>query len=50
MLILKYDEGTSYEELAEMFDLSESACKMRVSRAKEKVQRRFTGAEGAHVD
>ncbi|MGE0607976.1 MAG: RNA polymerase sigma factor [Pirellulales bacterium] len=38
MLILKFAEGYSYEDLAEMFELSVSACKMRVSRAKEKVQ------------
>jgi RNA polymerase sigma-70 factor (ECF subfamily) len=38
MLILKYAEGYSYEELAEMFELSVSACKMRVSRARDKVQ------------
>lgn len=40
LLILKYAEGYSYEELAAMFGLTESACKMRVSRAKEKVQER----------
>ena len=40
MLILKYAEGYSYEELAEMFDLSVSACKMRVSRARDKVHER----------
>ena len=41
MLILKYAEGNSYEELAEMFELSVSACKMRISRARDKVQERF---------
>ncbi len=32
MLILKYAEGYDYEELAAIFDLSVSACKMRLSR------------------
>ncbi len=41
MLILKYAEGYDYEELAEIFDLSVSACKMRVSRAREKLQQKF---------
>lgn len=41
MLILKYAEGYDYEELAEIFDLSVSACKMRLSRAREKLQQRF---------
>ena len=41
LLILKYAEGYEYEELGEMFGLSVSACKMRVSRAREKVQARY---------
>ena len=41
MLILKYAEGHSYEELADAFELSVSACKMRVSRAREKLKKRF---------
>ncbi len=41
ILILKYAEGYEYEELAAMFDLSASACKMRVSRAREKLQQRY---------
>lgn len=41
LLILKYAESYSYEELADIFDLSTSACKMRVSRAKEKLQSRY---------
>jgi RNA polymerase sigma-70 factor (ECF subfamily) len=41
MLILKYAEGHDYEELSEIFDLSVSACKMRVARAREKLQKRF---------
>lgn len=45
ILILKYSEGHSHEELAEMFELSESACKMRISRARDKLQQRY-GGEG----
>jgi RNA polymerase sigma-70 factor (ECF subfamily) len=41
LVILKYCENYSYEELAEMFGLSAAACKMRVSRAKEKIQQEF---------
>jgi RNA polymerase sigma-70 factor, ECF subfamily len=41
MLILKYAENYSYEELSEIFGLSVSACKMRVSRACDKIQARF---------
>ncbi len=41
LLILKYAEGYGYDELAEMFGLSVSACKMRVSRAREKLKQRY---------
>jgi RNA polymerase sigma-70 factor (ECF subfamily) len=41
LLILKYSEGHSHEDLAEMFNLSVSACKMRISRARERLQERF---------
>jgi RNA polymerase sigma-70 factor (ECF subfamily) len=41
LVLLKYAEGYEYEELAEIFELSVSACKMRVSRAREKIQARF---------
>lgn len=41
LLILKHAEGYSYEELAEVFQISVSACKMRVSRAKEKLNIQF---------
>lgn len=41
LLVLKYSEGYSYEELADIFHLSESACKMRVSRARDELQARF---------
>jgi RNA polymerase sigma-70 factor, ECF subfamily len=46
MLLLKYAENYSHEDLAEMFDLSVSACKMRISRAREKVKQRF-GEQGS---
>jgi RNA polymerase sigma-70 factor (ECF subfamily) len=42
MLLLKYAEGYSHEELAEIFEISVSACKMRISRAREKIQKRYT--------
>ncbi len=41
LLILKYAEGYSYDELAAVFELSVSACKMRISRAREKLKKRF---------
>jgi RNA polymerase sigma-70 factor (ECF subfamily) len=41
LLIMKYAEGYSYEELSEIFDLSVSACKMRVSRARDELKRQF---------
>ncbi len=41
LLILKYAEGHSYDELSEMLSLSVSACKMRISRACDKIQARF---------
>ena len=41
MLILKYAESYDYEELAAIFELSVSACKMRISRAREKLQTRY---------
>ena len=44
MLVLKYSQEYSYEELAEVFNLSVSACKMRVSRARDELQRRFRSA------
>jgi RNA polymerase sigma-70 factor (ECF subfamily) len=46
LLILKYAEGYTFEELGQMFDMTTSACKMRVMRAREKLQARFPG-EGA---
>jgi RNA polymerase sigma-70 factor (ECF subfamily) len=44
LLILKYAEGYDYEELSEVFGLSVSACKMRISRAREKLNKRFPDA------
>jgi RNA polymerase sigma-70 factor (ECF subfamily) len=41
LVILKYAEGRSHEELAEMFSISVSACKMRISRARDKLKERF---------
>ena len=38
MLILKYAKAYDYEELAAIFEISVSACKMRISRAREKLQ------------
>ncbi|MGD9647310.1 MAG: RNA polymerase sigma factor [Pirellulales bacterium] len=43
LLILKYSESYTFEELGEMFDMTTSACKMRVMRAREKLQARFPG-------
>ncbi len=41
LLILKYAESYSHEELAQIFDISVSACKMRISRARDKIQEQF---------
>jgi RNA polymerase sigma-70 factor, ECF subfamily len=41
LLLLKYAEAYDYEELAAIFEISISACKMRISRAREKLQSRF---------
>jgi RNA polymerase sigma-70 factor (ECF subfamily) len=41
MVILKYAEGYTFEELASIFDMTPSACKMRVSRARDKLQARY---------
>jgi RNA polymerase sigma-70 factor, ECF subfamily len=45
LLLLKYAEGYSHEELAAIFDISVSACKMRISRAREKIQQQFPDHE-----
>ncbi len=41
MLILKYAEGYSYDDLSGIFELSISACKMRLSRARDRLKQRF---------
>jgi RNA polymerase sigma-70 factor (ECF subfamily) len=41
LLLLKYAEGYSHEELAEIFEISVSACKMRISRARDKIQKQY---------
>jgi RNA polymerase sigma-70 factor (ECF subfamily) len=41
MLILKYAENYNYDELSDIFGHSVSACKMRISRACDKIQERF---------
>ncbi len=41
LLLLKYAEAYEYDELAAIFEISVSACKMRISRAREKLQSRF---------
>ena len=43
LVLLKYSEGYSYEELAPIFEMSVSACKMRISRARDKIQQQFGG-------
>ena len=45
LLIMKYAEGHSYEELAEMFDLSVSACKMRILRTRQRLKQQFPDHE-----
>lgn len=42
MIILKYAENYSYEDLAKLFDMSVSACKMRLSRARQKIQKQHS--------
>jgi RNA polymerase sigma factor (sigma-70 family) len=42
LLILKYAEGYDYDGLAAIFEISVSACKMRISRAREKLQQRYS--------
>jgi RNA polymerase sigma-70 factor, ECF subfamily len=42
--LLKHVEGVSYQEMAEMLDVSISALKMRVMRARESLQEQLRGA------
>ncbi len=46
MVILKYAEGYTFEELAKIFDMSVSACKMRVSRARGKIHDKYGEQNG----
>ena len=39
LMILKYAENYTIDDLSEMFGLSSSACKMRLSRARQKIRR-----------
>lgn len=41
LLIMKYAEGYNHDELAEIFDLSVSACKMRIHRAVQRLQAKY---------
>ena len=41
MVILKYAEDYTFADLAEMFGMTTSACKMRVSRARQRLQARY---------
>jgi RNA polymerase sigma-70 factor (ECF subfamily) len=45
LLILKYSENYTYDELAEMFGIGASACKMRISRARDKLQEKYPHIE-----
>jgi len=45
LVILKYAENYSHEELGEMFGISESACKMRIARARDKIQQRYGASQ-----
>jgi len=44
LLIMKYAEGYSYDELAEVFLMSVSACKMRISRARQRLKQQHSEA------
>lgn len=41
ILLMKYQEDMSIKEIADMFDITESAVKMRLKRAKEKVKKLY---------
>lgn len=47
MILLKYAEDYSYDELAEIFDLSVSACKMRIARARQRIQSQYSQPPGS---
>lgn len=41
LLIMKYAEGHRYSDLAAMFGMTASACKMRISRARQQLKEKF---------
>ena len=41
LIVLKYAESYSYQDLSEIFGLSVSGCKMRISRARDKLREQF---------
>lgn len=41
IVLLKYQDGLSIKEIGEIFNISESAVKMRLKRAKEKIQKLY---------
>ena len=43
LVVMKYSQDHSYQELSQIFGLSESACKMRVSRAVGRLRERHAG-------
>lgn len=43
LVVMKYSQDHSYQELSQIFGLSESACKMRVSRAVGRLRERHGG-------
>jgi len=43
LVVMKYSQDHSYQELSQIFGLSESACKMRVSRAVGRLRARHSG-------
>ncbi|EPR74522.1 hypothetical protein ADIWIN_0473 [Winogradskyella psychrotolerans RS-3] len=42
MLLLKYQDNLSIKELADVLDIGESAVKMRLKRAKDKLVHKYT--------
>ena len=41
LLVMKHSENHNYQELSQMFGLSESACKMRISRAVGRLREKY---------
>ncbi len=46
LLILKFGEDRSYEEVGQMLGISEGACRKRIMRIKEKIVTRLAGQKG----